>query len=82
MKATPSEKRGSVSRSRSLTDEILEEMTTILVAAQNITLRAQDATDITRTDRETIIRASTRISSQADTILAWLFETPLDTTRH
>jgi hypothetical protein len=82
MKATPSEPRGSVSRPRSLTDEILDEMTTILVAAQNITLRAQDATDIAGTDRETILRASTRISSQADAILAWLFETPLDTTRH
>lgn len=66
---------------RTLTDEILDEMTNILVAAQTVTLRLQDATDVAPADREALLRASTRISSQADAILAWLFDVPLETTR-
>jgi hypothetical protein len=66
----------------SLTDEILDEMTTILVAAQNVTLRVQEATDIAPSDREALLRMTTRVSAQADAILAWLMDTPLDTARH
>lgn len=69
-------------RPRSLTDEILDEMTTILVAAQNITLRVQAATNMAPTDRETLLRTSTHICAHADAILVWLFESPLDTDRH
>lgn len=67
---------------RSLTDEILDEMTSILVAAQAIMLRVQDAADLSPADRETLLRSSARISAQADAIIVWLFETPLDTARH
>jgi hypothetical protein len=65
---------------RSLNDEVLDEMTAILVAAQKITQRVEHA-DLARADRETLLRTSTRISAQADAILAWLMDTPLDTVR-
>jgi hypothetical protein len=67
---------------RSLNDEVLDEMTAILIAAQNITQRVEHAGDVEWADRETLLRMTSRISAQADAILAWLMETPLESTRH
>lgn len=61
---------------------MLDELTAILVAAQTITLRVPDEPTIAAADREILLRASTRISSQADTILTWLFEMRMETFRH
>lgn len=67
---------------RSLTDDILDQMTTILVAAQSVTLQLEAAENLSPADREAVLRAAARISAQADWVLAWLMETPLETIRH
>jgi hypothetical protein len=65
-----------------LTDAILDEMTSILGAAQRVALCVHDAQALAAADQEAVLLASNRISPQADVIIAWLLETPLETSRH
>jgi hypothetical protein len=62
-----------------MTGSILDRMTTILVESQTLAHQLEDAAALSTSDREVLLRATSRISATADGILGWLLEAPLQT---
>jgi hypothetical protein len=65
-----------------LTDEILERMNTILAESLSLRMLAEQDGRISSSDREVLLRVTSRIDAQADVVLSWLSVAPLEAHRN